>query len=146
MTIIQPLEEVRVSIITDGSRNTAIGYNSGPNANLSNTITIGYNAISDADNIARIGDASITSIGGYTTWSNLSDGRFKKNIQENVVGLDFILKLRPVTYNLDMDAIARFNNTSEKLRVSRRRNQKSLRSSNRLYSPRSRKSSSRNKF
>ncbi|WP_034260752.1 tail fiber domain-containing protein [Altibacter lentus] len=101
------------SIITDGSRNTAIGYNSGPNANLSNTITIGYNAVSDANNIARVGDASITSIGGYANWSNLSDGRFKKNIHENVVGLDFILKLRPVTYNLDMDAIARFNNASE---------------------------------
>ncbi|MBL7745477.1 MAG: tail fiber domain-containing protein, partial [Chitinophagaceae bacterium] len=29
-------------------------------------------------------------------------GRFKRNVQENVKGLDFIMKLRPVTYNLDI--------------------------------------------
>ena len=31
-------------------------------------------------------------------------------------GLDFILKLRPVTYHLDMDAIARFHHTPDNLR------------------------------
>jgi hypothetical protein len=35
---------------------------------------------------------------GYT---NLSDGSYKRNIQEAVKGLDFIMKLRPVTYQLD---------------------------------------------
>jgi hypothetical protein len=41
-------------------------------------------------------------------WTNLSDARFKENIEENVSGLDFILRLRPVTYTLDMEKIARF--------------------------------------
>jgi len=31
--------------------------------------------------------------------------------------LDFIMKLRPVTYTLDMDAIARFINTPDSLRL-----------------------------
>ncbi|HKC66907.1 MAG TPA: tail fiber domain-containing protein, partial [Bacteroidia bacterium] len=34
-------------------------------------------------------------------WTNFSDSRIKNNVQENVVGLAFIKKLRPVTYNLD---------------------------------------------
>ena len=57
----------------------------------------------------RIGNSpSVTSIGGYANWSNVSDARFKTNIKENTPGLNFINKLRPVTYNMDMDAIARF--------------------------------------
>ena len=31
--------------------------------------------------------------------------------------MDFIKKLRPVTYNLDMDAIAQFHNTPDSLRL-----------------------------
>jgi hypothetical protein len=46
-----------------------------------------------------------------------SDERLKTNIQENIVGLEFIKKLRPVSYNYDMDAIARFENTPDSLRL-----------------------------
>ena len=35
---------------------------------------------------------------GQTTWSAPSDIRLKEDIQDEVVGLDFITKLRPVTY------------------------------------------------
>lgn len=35
------------------------------------------------------------------TTITLSDGRFKNNVTENVKGLAFIKKLRPVTYNMD---------------------------------------------
>jgi hypothetical protein len=52
---------------------------------------------------------STTSIGGFANWSNFSDGRFKRNIQQNVPGIEFIKKLRPVTYTLDVDAINNFN-------------------------------------
>jgi hypothetical protein len=65
----------------------------------------------------RIGNSSVNSIGGYANWSNLSDARLKTNIKENTLGLAFIKKLRPVTYNLDMDAIARVNNTPDSLRL-----------------------------
>jgi hypothetical protein len=64
-----------------------------------------------------VGNSSVTSIGGYALWTNASDARFKKNIEEKVIGLDFIMALRPVTYNLDMDAIASFNETPDSLRL-----------------------------
>jgi hypothetical protein len=38
---------------------------------------------------------------GYVNYSSISDGRFKKQVRENVQGLDFIMDLRPVTYQLD---------------------------------------------
>lgn len=37
-----------------------------------------------------------------TPMSLTSDGRYKFNVQENVKGLDFILQLRPVTYQFDV--------------------------------------------
>ena len=67
-------------------------------------IAIGEGAICTGDNQARIGNASTNSIGGYVDWTNISDGRVKRNIKENVPGLAFINKLKPVTYNLDLDA------------------------------------------
>ncbi|OWY24072.1 hypothetical protein C7N43_15875 [Sphingobacteriales bacterium UPWRP_1] len=42
---------------------------------------------------------------GFTTYS---DQRFKTNVQTNVKGLDFILKLRPVTYNVNAPALDKF--------------------------------------
>jgi len=90
--------------ITTGSYNTALGANTNLNTNsLSNSTVIGYNTNGTASNQVRIGNSSITSIGGYANWTNISDGRVKKNIKENVPGLDFINKLKPVTYNLDLN-------------------------------------------
>ncbi len=37
-----------------------------------------------------------------------SDARFKRNIQEDVHGIDLIMKLRPVTYNFDAHKMAAF--------------------------------------
>ena len=88
-----------------GSFNTGIGYGSDLNAsNYSNSTAIGSNSLITAGNQVRIGNASVTSIGGYANWTNISDGRVKKNIKDNVPGLLFINKLKPVTYNLDLDA------------------------------------------
>jgi hypothetical protein len=39
--------------------------------------------------------------------------RFKNNIKENVPGLDFVLRLRPVTYQLDIKEINRFIGVEE---------------------------------
>ncbi len=96
----------------EGSNNTAIGIEASPNAtNLFNTTAIGAFVIVTASNQVRIGDGSVTSIGGYTDWSNISDGRIKKNIKQNVPGLEFINKLKPVTYNLNLDAADRIMQT-----------------------------------
>jgi hypothetical protein len=91
---------------TTGIYNIAIGYSASHNAdNLSNTTAIGYNAIVNSSNQVRIGNSSVTSIGGYAGWTNFSDGRAKKNIHTDVPGLAFVNLLQPVTYNLDLDAV-----------------------------------------
>jgi hypothetical protein len=47
-----------------------------------------------------------------------SDGRFKIDVTENVPGLSFISKLRPVTYRLDMDRMAEIRRIPAKARSS----------------------------
>ncbi|MFZ1289036.1 MAG: tail fiber domain-containing protein [Melioribacteraceae bacterium] len=92
----------------EGDYNTAIGYLSGPSSASSydNSTALGFYAIITASNQIRLGNSSVTSIGGYAAWSNLSDGRFKRNIKENISGLDFILGLRPVSFNMDYNAVS----------------------------------------
>ena len=90
---------------THGWNNTFIG--SGTNVTASdiyNSTALGNNVLVTAPNQVRIGNSFVNSIGGFANWTNISDGRVKKNIKENVPGLAFINKLKPVTYNLDLDA------------------------------------------
>lgn len=72
-----------------------------------NSTAVGRSANITASNQVRLGNSTIGSIGGYAPWTDISDGRFKKNVTENVIGLDFIMKLRPVTYNLDVWQLAK---------------------------------------
>jgi len=81
----------------------------GPTTNwFTNSTAVGYEANVSASNQVRLGNSSVTSIGGYANWTNISDGRYKKNIKENIPGLAFINKLRPVSYNLDIHGIEKF--------------------------------------
>ncbi len=89
---------------TTGSNNTVLGCFAGPangNGAFDNSTAIGYSATITASNQVRIGDASVISIGGFVNWTNVSDERFKKEMKEDVAGLAFIEKLRPVSYELD---------------------------------------------
>jgi hypothetical protein len=89
-----------------GSKNTYIGYSADANgANYSNSSCFGYTSQLTASNQVRLGNSLVTSIGGFAGWSNISDGRFKKNIKENVPGLEFIKQLHPVTYTLNVTDI-----------------------------------------
>jgi len=91
---------------TTGNSNTAIGNYADVNSNnLYNATAIGNTAIATASYQVRIGNSSITSIGGQVSWTALSDGRAKKNIRSDVPGLTFINRLQPVMYNLNLDAI-----------------------------------------
>jgi len=92
-----------------GSNNTALGNEADVSfAQWNNATAIGNEALATSDNQVRIGNSSVTSIGGYTNWTNISDGRFKKDVVENVPGLKFINLLRPVTYMLDVNHINSF--------------------------------------
>ena len=94
---------------TTGENNTALGtlaFNSG--SNYRNSTAIGFNSAITANNMVKLGDNNVTWIGGHSAWQNTSDGRFKRNVKENVAGLDFIKRLRPVTYTWDLDGLDKF--------------------------------------
>lgn len=82
--------------------NTAVGADTAPIAALSNTGAFGYGATPTVSNQIVIGNSSVSQIGGAVPWTVISDARFKKDVNENVPGLAFIRKLRPVTYHWDM--------------------------------------------
>jgi len=114
-------------LLADSKYNTAIGYAAGigyaltytlshsntilgancdlGSDNLNNCIAIGQQVTCTDNNQVRIGNLATNSIGGQVGWTTFSDGRYKKNIRENVKGLEFILRLKPVTYQLDMEII-----------------------------------------
>jgi hypothetical protein len=88
-----------------GFNNTYVGAHSNANAvNYSNSSCLGHSAAITASNQVRIGNSTVTSIGGFANWTNISDGRLKSNVKYNSVpGLEFINRLQPVTYNLKLD-------------------------------------------
>ncbi len=94
-----------MSANTVGDFNTAIGHSAGwTHTDLDNTTGIGYDAggVVNSSNRIEIGNTSVTVIAGQVGFSTYSDARIKDNIQENVPGLAFINRLRPVTYNLNI--------------------------------------------
>ena len=100
-----------MNTVKSGILNTGIGQNADALFdNLTNATALGANAVVMASNQVVVGDNNVISIGGYANWTNFSDGRFKTSVEEDVAGLDFILKLRPVTYNLDLAGIDRAQN------------------------------------
>lgn len=86
-----------------GIQNTALGAYSGPNSFdlVSNSTSIGYLARATASNQVRLGNTAVTSIGGQVGWTTFSDGRYKRDIKEDVPGLAFINALKPITYTVD---------------------------------------------
>ncbi len=88
---------------TTGTINTALGYAANVvSNNLSNTISVGNSAVAQSSNYIRMGNTSIATAWVQVDWTIGSDKRIKRNIQENVPGLNFIRLLKPVTYNLDI--------------------------------------------
>jgi hypothetical protein len=89
---------------TTGYNNTAIGYCADVSPGyIYNATAIGSGALVSGSNEVRIGNSNVIRIGGAVVWSTFSDGRIKKNIKADVPGLNFINRLNPVTYNLDLD-------------------------------------------
>jgi len=95
-----------------GSNNTFLGYYADANGNYTNAAAIGNGAVVTASNRMEFGNASVTGCYNASGIWDISDGRFKFNVNENVSGLDFIRRLRPVTYQMntaELDAFLREN-------------------------------------
>jgi len=96
---------------TTGYNNTAIGYFADvSNNNLHNATAIGYDATVNSSNTVRVGNTVVTSIGGQVGWTIFSDGRYKKNVRENIPGLAFINSLRPVSYTVNIQGLNEYYN------------------------------------
>jgi hypothetical protein len=87
---------------TTGHYNTAVGYNAGDNITSgSGNICIGQgtDVPSESSNYqVRIGNQLITYAGIQVAWTVTSDVRWKSNIKQSALGLNFISKLNPVSY------------------------------------------------
>ncbi|MBK8700516.1 MAG: tail fiber domain-containing protein [Saprospiraceae bacterium] len=104
---------------TNGNNNTSVGFEAavngnhaqstfiGSNINISTNITnvsaLGYgiqNAQCTNHNQILLGNTAIGQIRAQvSSITAYSDARFKTNVSEDVKGLDFITRLKPVTYN-----------------------------------------------
>lgn len=85
-----------------GSNNTFLGTSADALAGgLTNATAVGHGAKVDAANHVRIGDASVTQIGGQVAWSNLSDARHKSDVRDLDLGRDFVMALRPVSFTVN---------------------------------------------
>jgi len=95
-----------------GIYNTAVGYHAnvpGGGVYIENSTALGAETQITASNQIRLGNSNVTSIGGVVGWSVVSDGRFKRDVREDVAGLDFVNGLRPVSYTLDHTALDKFH-------------------------------------
>ena len=103
-----------------GYNNVFVGANTGVNApGYYNAIAIGQGtAVTSGVSTARFGNAATVSYGGWAGWTNVSDGRYKKNVKENVPGIEFISKLRPVTYTLAATELDAFLHKNSPLNMS----------------------------
>ena len=92
---------------TTGNYNAAFGIGAlSDNTTGSNNTAIGKSAnvpSATSDNQVRIGNTDITYAGIQVAWTITSDKRWKSGIQNSSLGLNFISKLRPVSYYRNND-------------------------------------------
>lgn len=91
-----------------GINNTAVGYQAGNTITTgTNNVAIGYLAqvpSATTNDQIRIGNSSITYAGVQVAWTITSDKRWKDNIKDSPLGLNFLKTLRPVSYTRNNDA------------------------------------------
>ena len=87
--------------LSTGDNNICIGRGSGTdNASLTESITMGHDAVSAGTSQFTIGSGSDDSAieFGETSIKAPSDGRYKEDVETSTAGLSFVNDLRPVTY------------------------------------------------
>jgi len=90
-------------ILTSGTNNTILGgFARTSSATAVNQIVLGYNVQGQADSNVVIGSSTGKIYNAFTvsaTWTQTSDARLKTNVTDDSLGLSFINRLRPVTFN-----------------------------------------------
>lgn len=94
--------DLALSVLTTGNNNTAFGYKAlSLRTSVTNATGVGSLTEVTGSNQVQLGDSATTTY-VYGTVQNRSDERDKADIRDTVLGLDFVLSLRPVDYRLDM--------------------------------------------
>jgi hypothetical protein len=103
----------------DGSNSVGVGWQAGGSSAGANSLYLGYqsygsgnqneilltgsgNPVSAGENsftFGKNGNRVYNQFNSNNNWTHSSDERMKKNIQDETLGLSFINRLRPVTYN-----------------------------------------------
>jgi hypothetical protein len=84
-----------------GLRNTFVGMGADvDNYGRVNATAIGYGAVVDSSYKVRIGNADVSIIEGAVAWSFPSDARLKADIRDLDLGLDLVMRLRPVSFTM----------------------------------------------
>ena len=99
--------------ITTGKDCTALGYSAKPSAaDAINQTMVGKGATGQANHAVVLGDDDVTKVymsqdGDAVMYANgtinTSDERLKENIDDSDLGLEFVNKLRPVSYKFKKD-------------------------------------------
>ncbi len=99
-----------------GTGNTFVGFSvdvAPASSSFSNSTGLGQGVQITASNQVRVGNTSVNSIGGQVGWTTFSDERIKNDIREDVPGIGFIMKLRPVSYYYNNNALYRLQTGRE---------------------------------
>jgi hypothetical protein len=95
------------------NNNTIIGHQADIAPGVTNSSAIGSGAVAASSNTIYLGSASATGgVVAYGPYNSISDSRVKININEDVPGLAFINKLRPITYDIDLNKVAEITHVS----------------------------------
>lgn len=82
-----------------GNFNTIVGFEADlASGSYNNASAFGYQAVANSSNSVMVGNSAVTFIGGQVGWSTISDGRLKKKVRKNELGLEFINRLETVSY------------------------------------------------
>ena len=85
-----------------GSNSTYIGYQAYGSSNQNEIVISTGNPVgagADTISIGKNGNRLYANFSSNNTWTQSSDERMKKNITDDTLGLSFINRLRPVTFN-----------------------------------------------
>ena len=91
------------TVLSTGSGNVCIGYEAAPSSSgATNQIVLGYSVTGQGDSHVTLGSYEgkiYNAFKSNATWTQTSDARLKTNVQNDSLGLSFINRLRPVTFN-----------------------------------------------
>jgi trimeric autotransporter adhesin len=105
-----PAAPVGSPTFATGLYSTVLG--NGAQAAYENSMALGAGAVATGAHLIRIGNTAISRIEGQQMFTT-SDGRYKTSIKENVPGLEFITKLKPVTFKWDLGKLNKLDGLEE---------------------------------